>query len=173
MFSPGFFHFCSMKFRRLHRQELESVRDDFVKFLAANSIEASEWEKLKAESPKKAEGLIDIFSDIFWEKSLANVKCLEIRKSHSLRVMHFEEKSIELIELRLPATSAVDLTHKEDIESIAAGTIDLADQEPELYTGSRNYEYERERELFNFLEQGARPCSDKLYYGLKAMINKT
>ena len=159
-----------MKFRRLHRPELESVREDFVKFLAANSIEASEWENLKKSSPEKAEGLIDIFSDIFWEKALSKINCLEVRKSHMLRVMHFEEKRIQMIELRLPATSAVDLNSREDIEGIAQGTIDLAAQEPELFTGQREYEHERELELFNFLEQGAKPCSDKLFYGLKAMI---
>jgi hypothetical protein len=161
-----------MKYRRLHLQELEAVKDEFVKFLASNSIVADDWESIKKQSPDKAESLLEIFSDIFWDKVLEKIKSLEIRRSHSLKVFHFGEKKAEVVELRLPATSAVDLTDQNDLRGVAEGTIDLAGQNPELYTGSKEYGESREQEVFGVLESGATPCNEKLFYGLKAMIQK-
>ena len=158
-----------MKYRRLHTQELEAVKDEFVRFLAANTVEAQDWEKLKLEDLDKALGLIDIFSDIFWEKALEKIKCVEIRKSHILRVINFMEKEIQLVELRLPATSGLDLTHTGDIEGIASGSTDLAAHDPEMYLGKKVYDSSRNQELFQYIEGGAKPCSEDLFYGLMSM----
>jgi len=67
-----------MKYRALHKEELEGVKEEFVKFLAANSVTADDWEKLKKEENDKAEKLIDIFSDIFWDKALTKINVLEV-----------------------------------------------------------------------------------------------
>lgn len=160
-----------MKYRPLHKEELEAVKDEFVKFLAANSVTASDWETLKRDQADKAEGLIDIFSDIFWDKALSNIRALEVRTSKILRVMQFQKERVELIELRLPEEADVDLTNKEDLEKIASGQIHLASVNPEMYTGKKDYDKSREEELFVFLEQGAKPCDESLYYGLKSMLN--
>lgn len=169
---PGFFFFRAMKYRALHKEELEGVKDEFVKFLAANSVTAEDWEQLKKEENDKAMKLIDIFSDIFWDKALSKIKALEVRTSTVLRVMQFQNEKVELIELRLPEDATVDLTSKEDLQKISSGEIKLAAIGPEMYTGSKDYDKSREEELFFFLEQGAQPCNENLYYGLKSMLGK-
>lgn len=159
-----------MKYRRLHRTELEAVKDEFVQFLATHSVTAPDWEKLKAEDLPKAEGLIDIFSDLFWEKALSAIKFVEVRNSRALRVIHFEEKQASMVELRLPAESALDLTEQKDLKGIAEGTIDFAAHQPELFTGKRQFTEARNTELFLHIESGARPCKEGLYLALKALV---
>ena len=56
-----------MRFRRLTKNELEHLEEDFVRFLASNQITADEWEKFKTEQPQKVHELLDIFSDIVLE----------------------------------------------------------------------------------------------------------
>ena len=39
-----------MKYRKLELAELELLRDEFVNFLAANTVTSQDWEKIKVES---------------------------------------------------------------------------------------------------------------------------
>ncbi len=58
------------KYRSLSQEELKPLEEDFIKFLAANTVAAEDWDKIKKDDPKKAEGLVEIFSDIVWDKAL-------------------------------------------------------------------------------------------------------
>ena len=68
-----------MKYRVLSTKELEPLKDDFIKFLSANTITGEDWTKIKSNKPNQASKLIEIFSDIVWEKSLEKIKYLEHR----------------------------------------------------------------------------------------------
>ncbi len=159
-----------MKYRKLLREELDGVRDEFVQFLAANSITADEWDSLKTTDNEKAEKLIEMFSDIFWEKSLSNIRCVEMREPCCLRVVKFEDSQALLIELRIQEDAGIDLTRPEDLSRLASGQADIAQAEPQMYRGMRTYEHERNAELFNFIEQGAAPCKTVVWEGLNRMI---
>ena len=56
-----------MKYRRLDQNELKTLEKDFIEFLASQSITADEWENMRKEQQL---GLIDIFSDLVFEKVL-------------------------------------------------------------------------------------------------------
>lgn len=159
-----------MKYRKLQLEELEGVRDEFIQFLAANSITAEEWESLKTTDNTKADKLIEMFSDIFWDKSLSNIQCVEMREPSRLRVIKFETGEALLIELRINDHSGIDLTKPEDLSKLASGQTDIAKAEPQMFRGKRPYEHERNAELFNFIEQGAAPCKTVVWEGLNRMI---
>ena len=59
-----------MKYRVLNTKELEPLKDDFIKFLSANTITGEDWAKIKSTKPSQAHKLIELFSDIVWEKSI-------------------------------------------------------------------------------------------------------
>ena len=59
-----------MKFRVLTTEELEPLKDDFIKFLSANTITGEDWASIKKNKPEEAETLLEMFCDIVWEKSL-------------------------------------------------------------------------------------------------------
>lgn len=161
-----------MKYRTLLKEELEEVQDEFIKFLAANSIASDDWENLKKTDQKKVSGLIDIFSDIFWEKALTNIQCVEQRSPKRLRMIKFDEKQAELIELRIPETEQLNLMDPEHVQQLSDGTKDIAQFNPELFTGTREFEHSRNLELFNFIEQGARPTKLDMFNHFKQFIKK-
>ena len=164
--------FAAMKYRRLHLEELEELKDEFIQFLAANSIPADEWKELKKTSPEKVNGLIEMFSDIFWDKALSKIECVEMREPKRVRVVRFDKEKASLIEVRLGASSTLDLTKGEAIQSLASGKIDPNTESPEMYTGERKYSSERNLELFSFIEQGAKPCKLVVWEAFKRMAGK-
>ena len=56
-----------MKYTRLTKEQLEEMYQEFINFLAAQSITAEEWAQIKQEKPKVAEEELDVFSDLVWE----------------------------------------------------------------------------------------------------------
>ena len=59
-----------MLYRRLTKEEFENLPEDFAIFLASNSIDKKEWDTIKEMDIKKADGLLDIFSDLVFEKEI-------------------------------------------------------------------------------------------------------
>ena len=53
-----------MKYSRLTKEQFEEMKQEFINFLASQSITADEWEKIKKEQPKAAEQELDVFSDL-------------------------------------------------------------------------------------------------------------
>jgi hypothetical protein len=159
------------KYRLLTQEELKPLEDDFVKFLSANTVVADGWDKIKKEDPKKAEGLIEIFSDIVWEKALEKIKCLEARTEKDMKVFNFpDEESMEMIHLKIGKDKDFSLVNQEDLKKVTNGEASLADFDPELFTGKRDLKEDRKREIFEMMEQGCTPCPEALYYALENMI---
>src|SRR6056297_3003609 len=90
-----------MKYRKLNLSELEDLRGDFVRFLSANSIAADDWVKIKKVDSDAAEKIIEVFSDLVWEKILTKIKYVRLMSQTTLRVMRFGEERAELIQLQV------------------------------------------------------------------------
>lgn len=161
-----------MKYRRLQLEELEELKDEFVQFLAANSVTADEWESLKQSSPDKVDQLIDLFSDIFWDKALGNIQCTEQRTPRKMRVIRFEETKAHLIELRLGENAKLDLTKSEDLNNVIAGKVDPNRDNPELFTGTKDYQTDRKLEIFQLIEKGAVPCKLVVWEAIRRMVRR-
>ncbi|MEL7221363.1 MAG: DUF6495 family protein, partial [Bacteroidota bacterium] len=74
-----------MKFRRLTLEELNELEQDFVQFLVANTVTGPDWERIKTEQPDKAESLIELFSDIVFEKIIKGVRYLEFKTMDDIK----------------------------------------------------------------------------------------
>jgi len=151
-----------LKYRRLHSSELENLRSDFIQFLAANSITAEDWERIKSSSSEKANELLDIFSDIVWEKVLDKITHLEFRSSKHLTLMKFDESKAEMIHIRID-DDGFDLGNPEDLNRLKQGQIKLKSLNPKITKGKKKHKKLREMEVFYYLEQGAKPCSEELW----------
>jgi len=158
-----------MKYRRLNRDELEDLREEFVQFLSANSIPADEWVRIKAEKPEVANELIDLFSDIVWEKILSKIDFLEMRKANAMRVMKFDDKKAEMVEIRMEG-DRFDFTDPDTIRRVAEGSVDLNAFKPKVLKGSKTYTESREHELFHYLQNGAKPCKEVFWRAVQSMV---
>ncbi len=158
-----------MKYRRLTKDELQEVEKEFVRFLAANTITAPEWEKLKSEQPDKAECLIDLFSDQVFEQVLKRVEFLEHRTAHDLKLFHCRKEEIELMGLKIEGETAIDFTQRQSPEEMIQ-LLRLSGANLKLMNGVKQYRQERELELFQLMESGARiNRSGALFQMLKQM----
>jgi cag pathogenicity island protein 24 len=158
-----------MKYRDLAIEELEEVKDEFVKFLASNSITSEDWLKLKKAEPEKAHTLISIFSDLFWEKVLDRISFAELRTPKDIRIFKFGAEALEMIHMTIKHPD-FDFTNGDNIQALSTEKVDINELEPELFTGSKKYESNKKRALFEILENGARPCTEALYLSWKKLI---
>ena len=53
-----------MKYQRLSNAELENLKDDFIRFIASQGIDADTWQKMKSTQLAQAEEIINIYSDL-------------------------------------------------------------------------------------------------------------
>lgn len=143
-----------MKYRRLRREELEDLQPSFIRFLAANQVTAGEWEKLKEEAPEKAGGLIDIFSDMIFEKVLQEVEYLEYKAPKDIKAFHFQEDKIVMNGLRVEGNTSFDFTHQQDARQMLQ-QIQLSGAGLKLYTAQKAYSRGRDMEAFEMMENGA------------------
>ncbi len=63
-----------MKYQRLTKEQLEELHQEFINFLATQSITAKEWDDIKKNKPEVAEQELDVFSDLIWEGVLSKVE---------------------------------------------------------------------------------------------------
>ncbi len=143
-----------MKYRRLTKEELAELEQEFVRFLAANSVTADDWQKLKEEKPEKAEGLIDIFSDIVFERTLSEAEYLEFKTPKDLKTFHFKKEKVTLNGLKVEGPSNLDFTQDISPEQML-GQLKLSGAQLKLYTAEKEYRKEREQEIFDLMERGA------------------
>lgn len=144
-----------MKFRRLNSEELQELETEFVQFLVANTITSEDWVKLKADEPAKADGLIDVFSDIVFEKVVTNIPYLEYRTPDDIKTFHCQEDKIVMNGLRMEGEAEIDLTT--DLPPAEMMKIlQKADVKLQIYTAEKAYLPDRSTELFRMLEGGAK-----------------
>jgi hypothetical protein len=159
-----------MKYRRLNQEELKDLQPDFVAFLASNTITASDWEGIKKDTPEKAEQLVDMFSDIIFDKVLQNANYLEYKTTNDIKTFHFLEDKIVMNGLFVEGDIQFDFQKERSPEQMMTELKDSG-AKLKLYTAEKKYKADKEKEAFKMLENGALISKDgalfKLLEGLK------
>lgn len=143
-----------MKYRRLTEAELDEVEPQFIRFLASNQITADDWQKLKTESPDKVERLIEIFSDIVFDKVLEDVEFLEFKTPHDLKAFRFFEDKAVMNGMKVEGETEVDLTEQLNPQQLSQ-QLQLTGAKLKLYTAEKVYKESRKTEIFKLMEGGA------------------
>ena len=148
-----------MKYRRLTKEQFEELHQEFINFLATQSITGEEWTKIKTEQPKVAEEEMDIFSDLVWEGVLGKVEFLENIAPQQMYLFKIKEKTIALIGLKINLLS-VDLTTRDGFswlrENLMSDEVELFDAEKEVI-GDKNLN------IFELIEKGASITKGELF----------
>lgn len=144
-----------MKYRRLQNDELQTLEKDFIDFLASQSIPADTWEKM---DKKKKSGLVDIFSDMVFDKVLEKVILLERIQPDEIHLFYFDEKKIVLRGLkRKEGGSPIDFTKmlepgnswQEVMHEKYAGDLNI-------FRAEKKFAKPRKEEIFYLLEHGCK-----------------
>ncbi len=160
----------ALKYKRLSNAELGELKKDFIDFLASQSITAPDWQKMISDDPDRCHGVIEVFSDIVYEKSLERIKCLEVKKDHHWQVMFFGEKAAEMIALKLPEDSKYSFTSPRFSQMLSAGKVTLDEMKTEVFTGKKSYKEDRSMEVFLEMERGGVPANEALWILLKKLV---
>lgn len=146
--------FGVMKYRRLRADELADLETEFVRFLAVQSVPADDWEKMKETDMDKVNLLLDKFSEVVYEKVLANVEYLEFRTPKDIKTFFCPKDKIYLIGLKIEGDSELDFTKNVSPEEMMA-KMRVSKAKLQLYRAEKDYKPERNAELFRMLEAGA------------------
>ena len=159
-----------MKYRILSNKELEPLKDDFVRFLSANTITGEDWSKIKSNKPNEALKLVEIFSDIVWEKSLEKIKYLEHRDDKYLKVFYCGENKIEMVGFKVNAKNAPSLLDESTFKLIGSGKLKFSELCAESSSSENSYNISRTLVLFSMIESGCIPCEKAFFYGIKSLL---
>ena len=144
------------KFRRLRRDELEEVRDQFVKFLGVNGIDAGSWQKMKEDDPGRADGLILQFSQIVYAGVIEKVAYLIHRKPNDLRTYKTGPDKIEMRGIFLDGETTLDFTKTDLPPTEMFARIKAEGVTPKIYSAERAYlPIGRDQDIFLRMEEGA------------------
>jgi len=148
-----------MKYARLTKEQFEELHQEFINFLATQSITADEWKKLKIEKPEVAEQELDIFSDLIWEGVLNKVKYLEHISPKQLMLFHISEAFMELIAIKIDDEN-MDITTEYGYKWLQQN---LHDDSVNLYTSTKAITDDRNKDIFVLIQQGSVITKGELY----------
>lgn len=155
-----------MKYKRLTKEQFEALHQEFSNFLATQSIDKAEWDKIKTDKPEVAEQELDVFSDLIWEGVLKNANYLEHFSKNYIFLFHCQEKLIQSIVLKSLVTD-VDFLQKEGLQWLSDN---LFTDKVEIHLGKKEYEQERNTAIFDLISQGAILSDGQLYLQINGII---
>lgn len=162
----SFFIFVLMKYTRLSKEQLEELHQEFINFLATQSITGKEWVDIKANKPKVAEEEIDIFSDLVWEGVLAKVSYLENISEQQMHLFHLTDKEMKLISVKV-MNPDIDLRTAVGFSWFKKN---YQGDFVEYLTASKSYTDDKNLDKFNLIKQGASITKGDLYKWFNDMI---
>ena len=158
-----------MKFRVLTTEELAPLKEDFIKFLSANTITGEDWVSIKKNKPEEADTILGMFCDIVWEKSLEKINFLEHRDEKYLKVFRCAKDKIEMVGFSVKAENAPSLLNQETFEMLGSGALKFSDLQAEFYTSEKETQ-DLIMEKFKMMEEGCTPCEEGYFYGIKSLV---
>ena len=148
-----------MKYARLTKEQCEEMHQEFINFLATQSITADEWDKIKKEKPQVAEEEMDVFSDLIWEGVLNKVEYLEHFSPNQIFLFQITEVTINLIAVKIE-NEAIDITTREGYQWLQTN---LMDETVNIYTSTKAMSDDRNKDIFALIKQGANITKGELY----------
>ena len=156
-----------MKFTRLSKEQFEELHQEFINFLATQSITAEEWKDIKTNKPEVAEQELDVFSDLVWEGVLTKAEYLENISPQHMYLFYLGESEIELIGIKLN-TKDVDLTTSEGFGWLREN---LMSDEVEIFNAKKAYSNEKQLDKFALIQQGSVITKGELFTYFDKLIN--
>ncbi|WP_033961678.1 DUF6495 family protein [Psychroserpens jangbogonensis] len=157
-----------MKYSRLTKEQFEELHQEFINFLATQSITGKEWVDIKANKPEVAEQELDVFSDLIWEGVLSKVQYLEHISPQQMHLFHCTDKHMRLIALKIKA-SDIDITTKEGYDWFRDN---LMSDDIEFFTAKKDYSDKKNQDKFKLIQEGASITKGQLYQYFETLVSK-
>ncbi|MEN8882613.1 MAG: DUF6495 family protein [Flavobacteriaceae bacterium] len=147
-----------MKYRQLTKEQFESLHKEFAQFLASQKIDAIEWDKMKSDNSDLVEEELNLFSDMIWEDVLTKVDYLEHFSKTSVNFFKCEKEAIYRIVVKID--KEIDLFTEEGYTWLLQNPNDPS---VDYLKGSKQYTFDRNKELFDLIEKGSQIARGELF----------
>lgn len=155
-----------MKYSRLTKEQFEELHQEFINFLATQSITHDEWTNLKANKPELAETELDVFSDLIWEGVLNTAEYLEHISAQHMYLFRLGEDNMQAIVVNIK--NDVDITTAEGYNWLREN---LMDENVEFLQADKAYSDDKNLDIFKMIEQGAVITKGDLFKYFDKLIN--
>ena len=156
-----------IKYSRLTKEQFEELHQEFINFLATQSITGEEWQQIKEDKPDAAEEELDIFSDLIWEGVLSKANFLENISPQQLFLFKVEDNAMKLIVVK-SKDDAIDITTKEGYKWLQEN---FAGDEVEFLTATKEFSEDRNGDIFTLVKQGANITKGALFTFFDKIVN--
>lgn len=148
-----------MQYARLSKEQFEELHQEFINFLATQSITAQEWKDIKTNKPQVAEEELDIFSDLVWERVLTNAAYLEHVSPNQMHLFALHEDKMSLIAIKVDEPE-IDITTKEGYQWLQDN---LGNDKVVFLSASKAYGEQPNVDKFALIQQGAHITKGDLF----------
>lgn len=157
-----------MKYTRLTKEQFEELHQEFINFLATQSITADEWADIKKNKPEVAEQELDVFSDLVWEGVLGQVQYLEHISPQQMHLFYLKDDIMQLIAVKIN-DEAVDLTTAEGFDWFRSN---LMSDDVEFLTANKTYTEDKLLDKFKLIQQGGSITKGELFRYFEKLVMK-
>ncbi|OUU21303.1 MAG: hypothetical protein CBC08_03530 [Flavobacteriaceae bacterium TMED48] len=158
-----------MKYHRLTHEQFEALHQEFAVFLAKQGLDKSKWKEVKQNQPKKVELLLDLFSDVVWDKIINKYEFLEFSTPDQLFLFEILEKTASVIILKVEKLK-IDLKTSSGFQWV----LDHIDSDQvTIYHGSRPYTSSRNDFVYDYLKKGAVQSEGKCFKALETYFSNS
>lgn len=157
-----------MKYERLTKEQFEELHQEFINFLATQSITADEWSNIKNNKPEVAEQELDIFSDLVWEGVLNKARYLEHISPQQIHLFRLGETNMHVIAVKLKVDN-VDLTTNEGFNWLRDN---LLDDSVEFLQANKTYSEDKNLDKFKLIQQGGVITKGDLFNYFDKLVNQ-
>ncbi len=155
-----------MKYARLTKEQFEELHPEFVNFLATQSIDKAEWDKIKLNKPEIAEQELDVFSDLIWEGVLTRAEFLENFSKNHIFLFHCFDTYVQSIVLKslVPDT---DFLSKQGLQWLSDN---MFTDFIEMKIGKKQFTGERNLSIFELIHQGSFLSDGQLFKQINSIV---
>ncbi|HLA55050.1 MAG TPA: DUF6495 family protein [Flavobacterium sp.] len=156
-----------MKYSRLTKEQFEELHPEFTNFLATQSIDKNEWDKIKLEQPETAEQELDVFSDLIWEGVLSRAEYLEHFSKNYIFLFQCSDSFVHSIVLK-SIDPETDFLTKPGLQWLSDN---MFTDNVEMKIGKKAFAEERNVAVFSLIQQGAFLSDGQLYKQIKTILD--
>ncbi len=155
-----------MKYSRLTKEQFEELHPEFINFLATQSIDKAEWDKIKAETPEIAEQELDVFSDLIWEGVLDRSQYLEHFSKNHIFLFECHQDHVNSIVLK-SLVLETDFLTREGLQFLSDN---MFTENIEMKIGRKDFTEDRNTSIFELIKQGAFLSDGQLYKQIDTIV---
>jgi Family of unknown function (DUF6495) len=155
-----------MKYARLTKEQFEELHQEFINFLATQSVTADEWKNLKENRPEIAEMELDVFSDLIWEGALKAAKYLEHLSPNQMHLFSLDDTNMRVIGVKVK--NGKDITTTEGYNWLRDN---LMNDDVEFLQAKKEYSNDKNLDKFKLIQQGAVITKGDLFRYFDKLIN--